>query len=45
MRPLPGIITPSIVSNSPPTRSRQAGHDADLILAFGLAVTEARHPR
>ena len=44
MLPLPGIMTPSMVSSSPPT-SVQARPvtDADLIVRFDLAEAEARH--
>ena len=42
--PLPGIITPSTVSSSPPTSVQaRPGDDADLVLELGLAIAEARH--
>ena len=38
MRSLPGIMTPSIVSNCPDLRPSQTGHKSDLIVGFDLAV-------
>ena len=44
MRPLPGIMTPSMVEQfAADLGPGEPGHDADLILGFGLAIAEARH--